>query len=327
MDPVFIGKEKIASLLPMNECIDVMEKTFRSMAKGECLQPLRSLMRLPDKTGLLGMMPGYTETLDVMGIKVISVFHANREAGFPSHQGVVILFDAKHGQPLLILDAFEITAIRTAATSALATRVLARENSELLAVIGSGEQAERHIEAMLLVRKIKQINLWSRNEKNAVSLSTKISERFNVPVTVKKDAKDAVEDAGIICAVTASQEPVVMGDWLSDGAHVNAVGACTPITRELDTAAMKRGKLFTDCYESIFNEAGDFLIPKKEGALNDSDVRGELGEVLEGIKKGRENDKEITIFKSVGAAYFDLAVAKGAYVKAKEQNIGTHIEV
>jgi len=315
MAPVFIDKEKIASLLPMSECIDVMEKTFRSLAKGECVQPLRSMMRLPDKSGLLGMMPGYAEDPGVMGIKVISVFHANREAGYPSHQGVVILFDAKHGEPLLVLDAFEITAIRTAAASALATRVLSRRSSKLLVIIGSGEQAERHVEAMLLVRKIEQINLWSRNEMNAAELSKKILERYDIPVSVKKDPKEAVKDADIICTVTASQEPVVMGDWLSQGTHINAVGACTPVARELDTAVMKKGKLFTDCYESLFNEAGDFLIPKKEGVLVDADVQGELGEVLEGKKKGREDENEITIFKSLGIAAEDIFSAWHIYQK------------
>src|ERR1051326_310510 len=164
MDPLFISKEKIYSLLPMNECISGMEKMFRSLARGECIQPLRTMMWVPDKTGLLGMMPGYAESLGVMGVKLISVFPGNRDAGYPSHQGVVILFDAKHGQPLMIFDAEEITAVRTAAASALATRLLSRENSELLAIIGSGEQAQRHIESILLVRKIRQINIWSRRE-------------------------------------------------------------------------------------------------------------------------------------------------------------------
>ena len=287
MDPLFIDKQKIASLLPMDECISVMEKMFRSLACGECVQPLRSLMWLPGKTGLLGIMPGHAESLGTMGIKVISVFHGNREAGLPSHQGVVILFDAKHRQPLMIFDAAEITAIRTAAASAVATRLLSRENSELLAIIGSGEQAQRHIEAILLVRNIKKINLWSRNEKNARSLVNKLSGEYNIPVHIKKTAQDAVKDADIICTVTSSSQPVIMGEWLANGTHINAVGSCTPGARELDTAAILKSKLFTDCYESLFSEAGDFLIPKKEGAVTDSHVKGELGEVLLGTKKGR----------------------------------------
>jgi alanine dehydrogenase len=315
MDPLFINREKIASLLSMDECISVMERMFRSLAKGECLQPLRSLMWLPGKTGLLGMMPGYAESLGVMGIKVISVFHSNRDAGYPSHQGVVILLDAKHGQPLMIFDAQEITAIRTAAASALATRLLSRENSELLAIIGTGEQAERHIESMLLVRKIKQINLWGRNENSARELAEKIGVTCNIPIHIKKNAKEAVQHADIICTVTSSKQAVVMGEWISEGAHINAVGSSTPATRELDTTTIQRSKLFTDCYESLFNEAGDFLIPKKEGAVTDSDVKGELGEVLIGTKKGRENKEEITIFKSLGIAAEDIFSAWHIYKK------------
>ena len=306
MDPLFVGKEKIASLLTMKECIDVMEKMFRSFAGGQCMQPLRTIMRLPDKPGFLGMMPGYAKDLGVMGIKVISVFHANKDAGYPSHQGVVMLLDAEHGQPLMIFDASEITAIRTAAASALATALLSRENSKLLAIIGSGEQAQRHIESIRLVRNIEQINLWSRSEKNAFRLAKKISSRYAVPITTTKTAQQAVENADIICTVTSSPQPVVMGDWISRGTHINAVGSSTPSSRELDTAAIVKSKLFTDCYDSLFNEAGDFLIPKKEGALTNDHVNGELGEVLTGVKKGRESEDEITIFKSLGIAIEDI---------------------
>lgn len=315
MEPLFVNKEKIASLLPMEECIEVMEKMFRSLAAGECVQPLRNIMWLPDRSGVLGMMPGYAGSLGVMGIKVITVFHANREEGLPSHQGVVMLFDAKHGQPLMIFDALEITAIRTAAASAVATKLLSRENSSTLAIIGSGEQARRHIEAMLLVRDIKHINIWSRNEKNAKHLLNELSGEYNIPVHIKKDAQQAVEHADIICTVTSSREPVVLGEWIAPGTHINAVGSSIPVARELDTAAIVKSKLFTDRYESLFNEAGDFLIPKKEGTVTDEHVKGEIGEVMLGTKKGRENDKEITVFKSLGIAAEDIFSAYHIYEK------------
>ena len=315
MDPLFINKEKIASLLPMEECIEVMEKMFRSLAAGECLQPLRNIMRLPDGSGVLGMMPGHAAKLGVMGIKVISVFHANKEAGFPSHQGIVMLFDAKNGQPLMLFDALEITAIRTAAASAVATKLLSRENSATLAIIGSGEQAQRHIEAMLLVRNIKHINLWSRNENNAKHLVNELSAEYNIPIHIKKNVQQAVEHADIICTVTASKEPVVMGDWIAAGTHINAVGSSTAATRELDTTAIVRSKLFTDRYESLFNEAGDFLIPKKEGAVTDEHAKAEIGEILSRAKKGRENDEEITVFKSLGIAAEDIFSAYHIYEK------------
>jgi ornithine cyclodeaminase len=306
LDIPFIDKERISSLLTMQECIEVMEKMFRSLAKGESGQPLRSLMWLPDKKGFLGMMPGYYETAGVMGVKLISVFHGNKDQGYPSHQGVVVLFDAKNGKPLMIFDGLEITALRTAAASALATKLLSREDSELLSIVGSGEQAQRHIESILLVRNIRQINIWSRKDKNASGLAHKISERYNLPVIVHKSANDAVENADIICTVTSSPQPVLCGDWIKKGTHINAVGSSTPSTRELDSNAVLNSKLYTDCYESILNEAGDFLIPKKEGVITDDHIWGDLGEVLLGMKKGRENKKEITLFKSLGIASEDI---------------------
>lgn len=315
MEPLFVNKEKIASLLPMEECIQVMEKMFHSLAAGECLQPLRNIMRLPDGSGVLGMMPGHAANLGVVGIKVITVFHANSESGLPSHQGIVMLFDAKNGQPLMLFDALEITAIRTAAASAVATKLLSRENSSTLAIIGSGEQAKRHIEAMLLVRNIKQVNIWSRHEKNAKHLVNELLGEYNLHIHIKENVREAIEHADIICTVTASKEPVVMGAWIAAGTHINAVGSSTAAARELDTATIVRSKLFADRYESLFNEAGDFLIPKKEGAVTDEHVKAEIGEVLSGIKKGRENDEEITVFKSLGISSEDIFSAYHIYQK------------
>jgi alanine dehydrogenase len=292
-----------------------MAQMFESKTKGEIVQPLRSIMWLPDKTGLLGMMPAYAGNPAILGIKVISIFHANKGTDRPSHQGVVILFDANNGEPLMIFDAAEITAIRTAASSALATRLLSRENSEILAIIGSGEQAARHIEAILLVRKIKQINCWSRNKINASEFARIMTQRHNIQVNYHSHAQEAIKEADIICTVTASKEPVILGEWISTGAHINAVGACTPAARELDTAAIIGSKLFTDSYESLFHEAGDFLIPKMEGVITEDDVKGELGELITGNKKGREHAGEITVFKSLGIAAEDLFSAWHIYQK------------
>ena len=253
-----------------------------------------------------------------MGIKVISVFHGNRELGYPSHQGVVILFDANNGSPLMIFDGEEITAIPTAAASALATRVLSRGDSQVLTIIGSGEQAKRHVESILSVRKIEQINIWSRNEKNAALLIREIANHYDIFVTVKKNVQEAIINADIICTVTSSPKPVVMGAWIAPGTHINAVGSSTPGTRELDTYAVERSKLFTDCYESILNEAGDFLIPKGEGVITDNHIKAELGEVLLGTRKGREDENEITLFKSLGIAAEDIFSCWHIYQKIRK---------
>lgn len=313
MQPLYINKEQVTQHLPMKTCIALMEEAFKALVKGETLQPLRSIMWLPDKTGALGMMPAYSADNNIIGIKVISVFPQNRTAGYSSHQGVVLLFESAHGRLLAIVDADEITAIRTAAASGLATKILARDIVSTLAILGSGTQAQQHIEAMLCVRKISSIKIWSRGYSNAEELARQISTKHNVSAIAVKDPKDAVNDADIICATTASPTPVVLGEWIKKGAHINAVGSCTPGTREFDTAAIVNSKLYTDKYESLYNEAGDFLIPKKEGAVTDDHVRGELGEALAGKKRGRESDNEITFFKSLGIAIEDIYAANHVY--------------
>lgn len=314
-NPRYLTQEDVAALLPMDECIAVMKEAFSNLAEGKCLQPLRSLMWLPDRKGLLGMMPGYADGPRVAGIKVITVFHGNRELGLPSHQGTVMLFDAANGTPLLIADAMEITSIRTAAASALATDILSRKDSKRLAIIGTGEQAERHIEAISLVRNIKDVFLWGRNEEKAHELSRKLSARYKFTFSVMKSVAETVHHADIICTVTSSSQPVLKGEWIQPGAHINAVGACTPAVRELDTKTVQLSTLFTDSCESLFNEAGDFLIPKKEGAIDDSHVRAELSELVSGKKAGRTSKDEITLFKSLGIAAEDIFSAWHMYGK------------
>lgn len=311
MEPPFINNEKVKSLLPMHACIGVMETMFRDLAQGRILQPLRSLMWLPDHSGLLGMMPGYAKGPDVIGIKLITIFHRNAAAGFPSHQGLVILFEATHGQPLLLLDAGELTAIRTAAASALATRHLAREDASTLAIIGAGLQAERHIESISLVRHLDAIYLWGRNPAHSQHLRDQLAGRY--PIHLASTAQAAVEAADIVCTVTAAAQPVVEGRWLQPGTHLNVIGSCTPNNREVDSETIRISRLFTDRYESLFREAGDFLIPLNEGVVTEDHPKGELGEVLTGSKPGRTKPDDITLFKSLGIAAEDLYAAWHIY--------------
>lgn len=315
LPPVYLDSQRIASLLPMRECIAVMEQMFLSLSRGDCLQPLRSLLWLPDHSGLLGMMPGYAEGPGIFGIKIITIFHANGALGLPSHQGVVMLFDAKNGTPLLILDAAEITAIRTAAASAVATRLLARDDATHLAILGTGEQAERHLEAISLVRNLTKITIWGRSKPHAEHYVRRLESRYPIAFNIADTAEAAVRNADIICTVTSSPSPILLGAWIPDGAHVNAVGSCTPSTRELDTAAVLQSRLFTDRYESLFREAGEFLIPRSEGFLSETDVQGEIGEVLTHTRPGRRDPKEITLFKSLGIAAEDLFSARHIFDK------------
>ncbi|HVU95998.1 MAG TPA: ornithine cyclodeaminase family protein [Puia sp.] len=314
MTPTYIDKPTIATLLPMSEAIPLMESMFHDLATGQILQPLRTLMWLPDKKGLLGMMPAYAGGPNLIGIKLITIFHGNANTTHPSHQGVIILFDGENGAPLMLFDAEEITAIRTAAASAVATKLLAKKEASTLAILGTGEQAARHLEAIPLVRPIKEVRIWGRNKSKAVQLAEKTEKR---QVTIADTPQQAAEGADIICTVTAATQPILQGEWISPGTHLNVVGSCTPNAREVDSETIAKAKVFTDKYESLFNEAGDFLIPKKEGCITESAVQAELGEVIAKTRPGRQHPADITLFKSLGIAAEDLYSAYHVFKKIR----------
>jgi ornithine cyclodeaminase len=324
---LIVNQSEVAQWLPMHECMDVMAEAFKMLAAGKTILPLRPIMWLPEKAGALGMMPAYMQNIAALGLKVLTIFPGNHGTPYDSHQGAVLLFEAKHGCLLAIMDATEITAIRTAAVSGVATKLLARDDAQELAILGSGTQARTHLEAMLLARKITRVRVWSRNFDRACQFAERESRRHGIAVEPVETARDTMIDADLICTTTAANEPIVLGDWLKPGAHLNAVGACVPTARELDTAAMLKSRLFVDRRESALNEAGDFIIAKKEGALDVDHIRGELGEILLGQVQGRTSADEITLFKSLGLAIEDLASAYHIYLKMLEKDAGTWVEL
>jgi ornithine cyclodeaminase len=262
-----------------------------------------------------------------MGLKIVSVFPGNHGTDYDSHQGAVMLFDTDHGCPLAMVDASAITAIRTPAVTALATRLLAKKDAGDLAILGSGIQARGHLEAMLQVLPIRRVRVWSLPLDQARQFAAASSKRLGIRVEAMETSQDAVKGADIICTVTAAPEPILFGESVSAGAHINAIGACIPTTRELDTAAVVKSRLYVDRRESTLNEAGDFLIPKKEGSITDKHIIGEIGEILAGKVPGRQSENEITLFKSLGLAVEDLAAAHYVYQKAMAKKIGTLVEL
>jgi ornithine cyclodeaminase/alanine dehydrogenase-like protein (mu-crystallin family) len=314
MDILIINAEQVRQLLPMAACVDVMADVLAALGRGEAQNPLRTMSWLADKSGLLVTMPS-----------VISVMPGNHGTEYDSHMGVVLLFETKHGQPLALMDASEITAIRTAAVSGVATRLLAQENASDLAILGTGVQADSHLEAMLAVRPVQRVRVWSRHAENRERFAARASAQYGVTVEPVDSAQAAVTGADIICTTTSSNEPVLKGEWLSPGAHLNVVGASVRTAREVDTEAMKRSQLFVDRRESTLNEAGDFLLARDEGAIGDDHIRAELGEVLLGQHRGRTSPDEITLFKSLGLAVEDLASAQYIYQQAVAQGIGTAV--
>jgi ornithine cyclodeaminase/alanine dehydrogenase-like protein (mu-crystallin family) len=323
MKVLVVNEPGVRALLPMNACVTLMREALSTFARGDAVLPLRNLMRLPDGSGLIGMMPGYLGEPKSFGLKVVSVMPGNHGTGYDSHQGVVMLFGLEHGEPLAILDGNAITAIRTAAASAAATDALAREDAGDLALIGSGAQARSHLEAMAAVRPLRQVRVWSRNRESAERFAR---EAAAVPIEIVATAEDAVRGADLICTTTAAKEPVLRGAWLSPGAHVNAVGACFPSSRELDSEAVKRSRFFTDCRESCFAESGDFRLARDEGAIGDEHLRGEIGEVFTGRVAGRTSPDDITVYESLGIALEDLAAAHFIHRTARETGAGTWLE-
>ena len=327
MKVLIASQEQVSTLMPMSECIDAMENALKMLAQGDAIMPLRTMVVLPDGQNLMSMMPSYLGGIGSVGVKVTAAFPSNYGTEYDTHQGVVLLFDTERGLLRAIVDCTSVTALRTAAVSGVATRLLARKEAGDLALIGAGTQARTHLDAMLCVRQIRRVRVCSRTLEGAQRFAERESKRHGVEVEVKETAQEAVQGADIICTATTSREPVLNGEWISPGAHINAVGAFKPDTRELDTSAVVRSRLYADRRESTLNEAGEFLIPKNEGVIGDDHIVGEIGEILVGKVSGRTSGDEITLFKSLGIAIEDLASAHQVLKQAEEQQTGTWVEI
>ena len=326
MRVLFLNEREVHELLDMRSTVQLMHDALSALSRGDAVQPLRNMLWLPDRSGLLGLMPGYLGEPQAFGLKVVSVMPGNHGTGYDSHQGVVMLFSVQHGEPLAILDASAITAVRTAAVSGAVTRSLAREDAGDLAILGSGVQARTHLEAMSTVCRLRRIRVWSRTRAHAEKFARQQGSRLGIDIEVCADPESAVSGADLVCTTTAAKEPVLLGRWLEPGAHVNAVGACFAAFRELDAEAVKRARLFTDRRESCLAESGDFLLARAEGAVTDDHLLGEVGDVFLGRLQGRTARKDITLFESLGLAVEDLASAHALLVRARETGAGSWLE-
>jgi ornithine cyclodeaminase len=322
---LIIDQATVERLLPMPKCIDLMRNTLAALARGETILPLRTIMTIPD--GAFAVMPAYLASPPTIGAKIITVFPKNHGTAFDSHQGAVLLFDSENGSLAAIMDATSVTTIRTAAVSGVATDLLARTDATTLAILGAGVQGHSHLDAMCAVRPLEQVRIWSRNTDHARRLGDAARRRFGLDVVIARDAADAVRDTDIVCTTTSSTQPVLRGEWLSPGTHVNAVGASQPHAREVDTAAVVRSRLYADRRESALKEPGDVIVPLQEGEITPDHIVGEVGEVLIGRAPGRGSAEEITLFKSLGLAIEDLASASHVYAEARRQQAGVEVEL
>jgi ornithine cyclodeaminase/alanine dehydrogenase-like protein (mu-crystallin family) len=304
---VILNEHEVEALLDMRECIAAMEEALAALARGEAFNPLRSMVRTPDAPGFLGLMPAWRGgERPGWGLKEICVYPENPKRGLDTHLGAVLLHSAETGELVGVFNASAITAIRTAAVSAVATKLLAREDAKTLAIVGMGVQGRSHLKAIPLVRDIEEIRVFRGGAASA---------------------EEAVRGADIVVLATSSREPVIRREWLKPGVHINAVGSSIASTREVDGATMAAASLFVDRRESTVNESGDYLLALKEGAIRGPEhIRAELGEILTGRAKGRTSGDEITLFKSLGLAVEDLASAQLLYDKARRDGVGTRVE-
>ena len=320
MKILVLASHHVHELLGYSECADIMRQALAELARGQIQQPLRTVVRPRDAAGFMGLMPSYSPGAGY-GLKAICVTPGNPAIGKDTHQGGVMLFAAATGEPLALVNASAVTEIRTAAVSAVATDLLARPGPAELAIIGTGVQGRAHARAIAVTRPLIGIRIAGRDLARARLLAGELADQLNVPVVAHGVVRDAVNGADIVVTATNSPQPVLRREWLAAGTHVNAVGACVPRDREIDTATMAEAALFADSRESVYNEAGDYLLAEKEGAVNP--VRAEIGELLTGQATGRAWEDEITLFESLGLAAEDLAAASYLYEKARRQGAGT----
>ena len=302
---IFLNRDQINDLISMEEAIRAMKTAFAQLSSGEAVVPPRLSLDIPDKNATSVVMPAYATGSPYYTVKIVSVNYSNPDKGLPLIHGVVQVFDAENGKHIANLDGASITAIRTGAASGLATDLLAKENANVCAVFGTGVQAASHIEAVLAVRPIEKIMVFSRSKPSAEKFCSTLANQVQCEI----GEKESLLEADIVCTTTPASSPLFETDKIKPGCHLNVVGSAQPSFREVPTALVARSKIIVDKREACEQEAGDLIIPVQEGSWSFEQVHGELGQVVSGDIIARESENEITLFKSVGNAIQDHAMA------------------
>jgi ornithine cyclodeaminase/alanine dehydrogenase-like protein (mu-crystallin family) len=319
-----LDREAVRQHLTMARCIPLMRQAAIDLSRGITRMPLRQVVPLKG-SAKLGVMPGALAEDRPFGAKLVAIFPDNFNAGLSSHQGVVTLFEPETGRPVCIAHAGEITRIRTAAASAAATDALARPDASRLALLGYGEQAASHLEAIGCVRKLSAATVWGRSLERAEAFARDAAARTGLEVRACASVAEAVAEADIVCALTHAHDPILEAAWLAKGAHVNAVGASTPDVAEIDTALVATARLIADHRESALRQGGEIQRARAAGLVDDGVVAAELGQVLSGEIAGRTSAGEITLYKSLGNVSQDLASLAWLYEAAMAQGFGTQV--
>ena len=324
---IVLTHDDVAALLPMAEAIEVIDRTMRDVSRGTATLPLRDSYPVGGDNRM-GVMPGAISDPACFGVKLLSLFPGNPARGLSSHRGAMVLFDSQTGAAVAMMDASLLTAIRTAAASAVATRALARDDASHLAMIGYGEQAGHHLDAMMAVRAITRLSVAGRSSALAGDFAERAARAYRqLRTSHGTDIRAALQGADIVCTVTSAPAPIVMGDWVAPGAHVNIVGSSIPTRREVDDRMIERGALWVDYLPSALAQAGEIVDMIAAGRLKPSDLRGEIGALLGGDIAGRADADQITIYRSLGVAAQDLAAAHHVLTRAQAEGRGQTVSL
>jgi ornithine cyclodeaminase len=324
--PLLLSEQDVRTVLSMDDLIPAMEEALTRFSNGGVQQPVRTVLpvgRAPGRVeGFFGVMPACTADPPALGAKLVTVFAGNTALGLPTHFATIVLLDPETGALLAVMDGRYITEARTAAVSAASAKHLASDDAGVLAIVGSGVQARSHLEALARVRRLADVRVWSPSRERREHFVVEMQPHLEAPLRAAASVDDAVDGADLIALVTSSRQPVLRSGQVADGAHICAVGACRPDQREMDTALVARARLFVDSRAGALAEAGDIVIPIGEGAIAESAIVAELGEVCSGRAQGRTSSRDVTIFKSLGMAVEDLAAARLAYERAAGRGLG-----
>jgi len=319
---LFLTESDVRSLLPMPVLIEAMAGALAQYSKGGVVQPVRTVLQVQGPHALMAAMPAAVADPPALGAKLVTVYHGNHARGLPSHLATIVLLDHATGALLAVMDGRYITEARTAAVSAVSVAHLAVPDARVLAILGSGVQARSHFEAIRTVRPLDDVRIWSPTAAHRDACASELAKSSGLNVRAVSSAAEAVNGAQIIALTTASPTPVLDLADVTPGAHIAAVGACTPKTREMTTALVREARVFADSRAGAIKEAGDLLLPMQEGAFDVSHIAGELGEVVDGRVSGREHNRQITLFKSLGMAVEDVVAARIAFEQASKAGVG-----
>ena len=325
-----LNQQEVGSLLDIDQLVEALAPAMADLSAGSVSQPLRTGAQVPEYEGMLAVMPVYLPSSKALATKLVSIFPQNARLDLPTHLAIVAVFDAATGSPVAIMDGTQITALRTAAGSALATKLLARPDSAVLAVLGTGVQARAHAQAIPRVRPVREVRIAGRDEKKATALAQELSAELGILVQSTRSYRDAVIGADIVCVATHSPEPVLRGKWLEPGTHVNSVGLNFE-GRELDDDAVVKALVVVESRQAVLapspSGANDLIWPIRDGLITEEHIIAEVGELVSGTHKGRTSPQEITLYKSVGVAVQDAVAAQLVITAARRRGVGIEVDL